>query len=116
MSNNKVMALIAVGLWAVVGLLTACGDDDEDARQDLPVEAQTNDTGPMDIVVSADGFPNIGHKCKDFGGMVVGFWTTTDRTLILVYNDHACEGANPEPDMTVINGVPRAVVNAGTGG
>ena len=91
--------------------LAACSGDGK-ARDDLPEENITNDLSPMDVTVSADGFPNVGHKCRTFGSMVVGMWTTTDRTLILVYNDHACEGSNVEQDMTVINGVPRAVVNA----
>lgn len=106
------------GLWfpvAVSGLIaitTACADKGK-GRTDLPEENISLDTDPMDVIVSADGFPNIGHKCRRFGeGAVVGMWTTTDRTLILVYNDHACSGANQEQDMVVINGVPRAVVNS----
>lgn len=97
-------------------LAAACSDDGK-SRADLPDENIALDTDPMDVIVSADGFPNIGHKCRRFGegGAVVGMWTTTDRTLILVYNDHACGGANLEQDMVVINGVPRAVVNASGG-
>jgi hypothetical protein len=96
--------------------LAACAEDEDRGRTDLPEENVTLDTDPMDVIVSADGFPNIGHKCRRFGeGAVVGMWTTTDRTLILVYNDHACSGANQEQDMVVINGVPRDVINtAGT--
>ena len=108
------------GLWfpliagALVGVATACTDDGR-AVTDLPEENITLDTARMDIIVSADEFPNIGHKCHSFGeGAVIGFWTTTDRTLILIYNDHACEGANRSQDMVVINGVPRAVVNSGS--
>ena len=116
MSTNRVMGLIAVGLWGLVGLLTACGDDDEDARADLPAEAQQNDTSESMTVVFPDGYPNSTHKCVTLAGVVVGVWTTTDRTVIWIYNDWACEGANREQDMSIINGVPRAIVNATSGG
>jgi hypothetical protein len=101
-------ALVALALIA----LAACGDDDEDARQDLPTENQMNDVSTATIVVFPDKFPNVAHKCLDTTGM----WTTTDRILILIYNDHTCPGANLEQEMTVINGVPRAVVNTGASG
>lgn len=101
-------------IFASLPLLVACADDGK-GRTDLPDENISLDTDPMDVIVQADGFPNVGHKCRTFGeGAVVGMWTTTDRTLILVYNDHACSGANREQDMVVINGVPRAIVNAGS--
>lgn len=100
---------------AIVIFVVACTDDYGKGRTDLPDENISLDTDPMDVIVQADGFPNVGHKCRTFGeGAVVGMWTTTDRTLILVYNDHACSGANREQDMVVINGVPRAIVNAGS--
>jgi hypothetical protein len=106
------MCVVIAGFGAFV---VACADEDGKGRTDLPEENISLDTDPMDVIVSADGFPNIGHKCRRFGeGAVVGMWTTTDRTLILVYNDHACSGADREQDMVVINGVPRAIVNAGT--
>lgn len=115
MPRNVKWEIVLIALLAVimfVAVLSSCGDDGK-GRTDLPEDNIQLDTDPMDVIVSADGFPNIGHKCRQFGeGAVVGMWTTTDRTLILVYNDHACSGSNREQDMTVINGVPRAVVNA----
>jgi len=66
-------------------------------------------------VVFPDGYPNSTHKCVTLAGVVIGIWTTTDRTVIWIYNDHACEGSNVEGDMQVINGVPRAVVSASGG-
>jgi hypothetical protein len=90
-------------------LLAACSGDDTDARQDLPASNQMYDVSAATVVVNPDGFPNVSHKCVKS----TGFWTTTDRTLILIYNDWLCPGANLEKDMVVINGVPRAIVNAG---
>ena len=109
-----VMGMAGLGFGMFVGFgLAGCVDDPDKGRSDLSEENINLDTDPMDVIVSADGFPNIGHKCRQFGeGAVVGMWTTTDRTLILVYNDHACPGANREQDMVVINGVPRAIVSA----
>jgi hypothetical protein len=93
-----------------------CSDGDGDARADLPVENQTNDTSQAMTVVFPDGYPNSTHKCVTLAGVVVGVWTTTDRTVMWIYNDWACEGSTRESDMTIINGVPRAIVNAGTSG
>ncbi len=96
--------------------LVACSGDDEDARADLPVEAQSNDTSESMTVVFPDGYPNSTHKCVTLAGVVIGIWTTTDRTVIWIYNDWACEGSSTERDMSIINGVPRAVINATSGG
>ena len=103
-------------LAAATLTLAACTDDDTNARADLPVGAQINDTSESMTVVFPDGYPNSTHKCVTLAGVVVGIWTTTDRTVIWIYNDWGCEGSNPEKDMSVINGVPRAVINAATGG
>lgn len=111
-STLAICALI-LSLGVVALVLVGCGNEDTKGRTDLPEDNINLDTDPMDVIVSADGFPNIGHKCRRFGeGAVVGMWTTTDRTLILVYNDHACSGAIKDQEMVVINGVPRATVNA----
>lgn len=100
---------------AAVVATSACSDSDNDARADLPVANQTNDTSQSMTVVFPDGYPNSTHKCVTLAGVVVGVWTTTDRTVIWIYNDWACEGANRESDMSIINGVPRAIVNATSG-
>jgi hypothetical protein len=100
----------------IAAVAVSCGDDDEDARADLPVDAQTNDTSEAMTIVFPDGYPNSTHKCVTLGGVVIGVWTTTDRTVMWLYNDWACEGSNTERDMTIINGVPRAIVNAASGG
>jgi hypothetical protein len=113
MGTNKIMGVLAVGLWGLVGLLSACSNDDNDARADLPVDAQSNDVSEAMTVVFPDGYPNSTHKCITLAGVVVGIWTTTDRTVIWIYNDHACDGANTEGDMQIINGVPRSIVNTG---
>jgi len=101
----------SVSLVALVGA-TACGDDDDVGRQDLNQADQATDTGPVTIVVSADGYPNQQHKCVTIGGQVIGSWTTTDRIFILIYNDWACEGSNTEQPMEIVTGTPRSVVNA----
>jgi hypothetical protein len=115
MSRRPPAALAAVlAVFGIVGIV-ACADSDQDARADLPVDAQSNDVSESMTVVFPDGYPNSTHKCVTLAGVVVGIWTTTDRTVIWIYNDWACEGANLEADMSIINGVPRAIVNA-TGG
>jgi len=101
---------------AAVVLVAACGDDDEDARADLPTDQQANDISESMTVVFPDGYPNSTHKCVTLGGVVVGIWTTTDRTVMWIYNDWACEGSTRESEMTIINGVPRAIVGTTSGG
>jgi len=103
-------------LLGLIPLAFACSNSDNDARADLPVDAQSNDVSEAMTVVFPDGYPNSTHKCITLAGVVVGIWTTTDRTVIWIYNDHACEGANTEGDMQIINGVPRSIVNASSGG
>jgi len=103
-------------LLGLIPLAFACSDSDSDARADLPVEAQSNDTSESMTVVFPDGYPNSTHKCVTLAGVVIGIWTTTDRTVIWIYNDWACEGSSTEKDMSIINGVPRAVINAASGG
>jgi hypothetical protein len=109
------IACVGIIVGLVIVLLTGCGDDDEDARADLPVNAQSNDVSESMTVVFPDGYPNSTHKCVTLAGVVVGIWTTTDRTVIWIYNDWACEGSSRESDMSIINGVPRAIVNASSG-
>jgi hypothetical protein len=108
MRKALLCALLPVALWA-------CSDSDSDARADLPVANQLNDTSESMTVVFPDGYPNSTHKCVTLAGVVVGVWTTTDRTVIWIYNDWACEGSSRENDMSIINGVPRAIVNATSG-
>lgn len=83
-----------------------------DAREDLDVENQRNDDSEAVIGISPDGFPNVAHKCLELNGMVVGYWTTTDRSVLLLYNDHACPQANPEQPQEIISMIPRSMVSA----
>lgn len=50
-------------------------------------------------------FPLV--RCSDCGAR------TNQATEECLYNDHVCPGASLEQEMTVINGVPRSIVNAG---
>jgi len=102
----------AAGVLLPLAVLVGCTSD-KNARADLPADAQTNDTSESMTVVFPDGYPNSTHKCVTLAGVVIGIWTTTDRTIIWIYNDHACEGASQEREMSIINGVPRAVVTSG---
>lgn len=102
-----------LAIAAVPATLAACSD--HDAQADLPVADQHNDTSQSLTVVFPDGYPNSTHKCVTLSGVVIGVWTTTDRTVMWIYNDWACEGSSTEKDMTIINGVPRAIVNASGG-
>jgi hypothetical protein len=102
-------------LAAMMLMVWGCSGDDDDARADLPATNQMNDVSASMTVVFPDGYPNSTHKCVTLAGVVTGIWTTTDRTVIWIYNDWACEGSSRESEMTIINGVPRAVINA-TGG
>jgi hypothetical protein len=91
---------------------TGCGDDD-DAVSDLPETQIATVQGHTDVIVNADQFPNFAHTCWDGSGSPIGFWSTTDRVTIIVYNDWACPGSTKEQPMTVLSGNPRDVVNAG---
>jgi hypothetical protein len=106
---NRTMVVLV--LLCPLALSLACSDD-KDARADLPVDQQSNDISEAMTVVFPDGYPNSTHKCITLAGVVVGVWTTTDRTVIWIYNDWACEGSTRESDMQIINGVPRAIVSA----
>lgn len=102
-----------IGAWLIFGVLAfmALGcSEDRTGHTDLPEEKQAVDVSGAMIVANPDGFPNIAHKCVDD----VGFWTTTDRTVIIIYNDWSCPGATREKDMIVINAVPRSIVNTGS--
>ena len=102
-----------VATWSVFALiLVACTGND--AREDLDKGDQINDDSVAVYGINAEGFPNLSHKCFDasnVNGQVVGFWTTTDRFVIIVYNDHACDGANVEQEMTVVNMGARTAVS-----
>ena len=94
-------ALISAGVMWVVATLTvvliSCSD--HGARKDLPQDNQKLDTTDASIIVMPDQFPNIAHKCQD----TTGFWVTTDRLTVIVYNDPACHG---EGTVFVISNVP----------
>jgi hypothetical protein len=106
MNRYKILTLIPL-LLAVA----SCGDDD-DATSDLPEENIATVIGQTDVVVNADEFPNFAHTCWENDQFPVGFWSTTDRVTIIVYNDWLCPGATVEKPMTVLSGNPRDVVNA----
>ena len=97
----------AAVLLALGSTFAACTDEGK-AQQDLPEENITNHVGDIDVLVNADKMPNLAHGCWE----TTGFWTTTDRVAIIIYNDHLCPGASVERPMTVINGNPRDVVEA----
>ena len=97
----------AAGLAAAV-VLVSCADDGK-AEQDLTDDLITNHLGETDVIVNADKFPNFAHTCWDD----VGFWSTTDRVTIIVYNDWRCPGSTREQPMTVLSGTPRDIVNPG---
>ena len=92
--------------------LASCGDDDDTALTDLPEEKISTHQGDTDVIVNADRFPNFAHTCWQESSVPVGFWSTTDRVTIIVYNDWLCPGATLEAPMTVLSGNPRDVVNA----
>jgi hypothetical protein len=89
----------------------SCGDDD-DALTDLPETQISTVIGKTDVVVNADQFPNFAHTCWTGADIPVGFWSTTDRVTIIVYNDWLCPGSTKEQPMTVLSGNPRDIVNA----
>jgi hypothetical protein len=91
----------------VLVTLTACATDGK-AEEDLPEDQITNHIGATDVIVNADKYPNFSHTCWE----TVGFWSTTDRVTIIVYNDWLCPGSTREQSMTVLSGNPQDVVNA----
>ena len=100
----------AIAIFVVLAIMATGCADDRTGHTDLPEDQQMVDVSDALIVAMPDSFPNIAHKCKDN----IGFWTTTDRTVIIVYNDWLCPGSTPEKEMTVINAVPRSIVNTGS--
>jgi hypothetical protein len=109
-TRSRLLILLAVVSFAAV----ACSD--HDAQDDLPVDKQTQDYSEAFTAVMPDGFPNIAHKCVAYGaGPVVGMWTTTDRSVLLIYNDHTCAEANAEQPQEIISMIPRSMVSASSG-
>lgn len=100
-----VLVIICTVLFVIA---TGCTED-RTGHADLPEEDQMVNMSDAVIVANPDGYPNIAHKCMDG----IGFWTTTDRTVIIIYNDWSCPGSTQEKEMTVINAVPRSIVNTG---
>ena len=102
-------------LIVLTGCLLACTGNE--AREDLDAENQRNDDSLAVIGVSPDGFPNVAHKCMVFEetGLVVGYWTTTDRSVLLLYNDHACATSNKEQPQEIVSMIPRSMVSASGG-
>jgi hypothetical protein len=80
-----------VAAAAALIALAGCSDDG-DARADLPVDNQMNDVSAATIAVFPDKFPNIAFKCLKS----TGFYTTTDRYVLAVFDDPACPEANLE--------------------
>lgn len=92
----------------------ACGDDD-DAKTDLTENNIQVHQGATDVIANANSFPNFAHTCWQMTNVPVGFWSTTDRVTIIVYNDWLCPGATKEQPMTVLSGNPRDIVSASGG-
>ena len=111
-SLRAVTALWLLGLFAVLGGWS-CSDDGK-AEEDIDEALIVNHKAAVDVVVNADRFPNFAHTCFKAEHGVIGFWSTTDRVTIIVYNDHACAGSHIELPMTVLSGSPRDVINAGS--
>jgi hypothetical protein len=105
----KMAASLVIG-FCVLG--TGCTDDNP-ATQDLPVDKIMNHVNSVDVIVNADQFPNFAHTCWTADGAIVGFWSTTDRVTIIVYNDWLCPGSSREQPMQVLSGNPRDVINNG---
>jgi hypothetical protein len=106
-------ALWLLGMFALTGGLSCSGDDSK-AVDDLPETQIETVLGKTNVIVNADQFPNFAHTCwLPAAGVPVGFWSTTDRVTIIVYNDWLCEGSTHESPMQVLSGNPRDVVNAG---
>lgn len=112
MRRTALLALLGVVCFCILG--TGCGDDDE-ARSDLPETKIATVQGDTDVIVNADQFPNFAHTCWTKAAIPIGFWSTTDRVTIIVYNDWLCPGASLETVMTVLSGNPRDVVNTSGG-
>lgn len=93
----------------------ACSDDDPKAEQDLDDKKVLTHAGVTDVILNADKFPNFAHTCWKGTHGQIGFWSTTDRVTLIIYNDHACPGSQIELPMTVISGDP-ADVAGGNGG
>ena len=105
------MRRLIVPALALVSLAACTGNE---AREDLDAEDQTNDNSEAVIAVNPDGFPNVSRKCVTYEtGVTVGVWTTTDRSVLLIYNDHTCGESSQEQPQEIISMIPRSMVTAG---
>ena len=91
--------LLAAGLLCI--LLVGC-DTDRGARKDLPDQQQVLEDSTAQVFLMPDKFPNITHKCEGSTGM----WTTTDRSVWIVYQDTMCDG---DGTGQVLDNIPGAV-------
>jgi hypothetical protein len=108
MNRWKTLTLILLPSLLVAA---SCADSGE-AETDLPEDQITLHTALTDVIVNADKYPNFAHTCWS-AAFPIGFWSTTDRVTLIIYNDWLCEGANREQPMTVLSGNPQDIVNAG---
>ena len=105
------LAVVALVVLAGIALFVLMGcSDPGKAEVDLPEDKIATQLGATDVIVNADNFPNFAHTCWGDGDIPVGFWSTTDRVTIIVYNDWLCAGASMERPMQVLTGTPIAQV------
>lgn len=97
---------------AILALIVLAGcSSPAKSTEDLEDGDVTLIRGAVEVRVNADQLPNVGHLCWDEDSGI-GVWTTTDRVVIIVYNDWFCPGSSVEREMVVLTGTPRASVAA----
>jgi len=88
---------------AVVGvlLLASCSAESK-AKDDLEDEYLVVHKEKTDVISSSNSYPNLTHTCWE----ATGIWLTTDRMVLITYNDPLCEGYNPEAQTHTIGNIP----------
>ena len=104
-----IYGVLALSGFGMIAAAAACSDTGK-AETDLPEDKIATQLGATDVIVNADNFPNFAHTCWGDGDIPVGFWSTTDRVTIIVYNDWLCPGSSQERPMQVLTGTPIAQV------
>lgn len=89
----------AAGAALIVG--AACSPESK-AKDDLEDKYLVVHKEQTDVISSSNSYPNLTHTCWD----ATGIWLTTDRMVVIVYNDPLCDGYNPEAATYTVGNIP----------
>jgi hypothetical protein len=94
-------AIVAAGATAAILIGTGCAPESK-AKDDLEDKYLVVHKEQTDVISSSNSFPNLTHTC--WGN--VGVWLTTDRMVLIIYNDPQCPEYNPNRQTFVVSNIP----------